>query len=179
LPVRVLGIDPSLVATGLALPGGSRFVTLRSNSSDEISKRLHELYNSFSAIVHSLRNRDLIDVAMIEAVMPSSTQSVARKRLAQLSGVLLLALYESAVPYVEVGLSSVKKYATEKGTAEKHEMVLAAKSAGAAVANDNEADAYWLHRIGDDFYNLSVEDSWLALTDYQRSLHDRIDWPRL
>lgn len=179
--IRVIGLDPSLSATGVAYPSGKCVTWKPSKGADDVAGRLHELYCKLSANLQHLRAADAIDFAVIESVMPNGSQgqAVARKALAQLSGVFLLALYESAVPFVEVNPISLKKYATDKGTAQKDEMIREARSAGATVANDNEADAWWLRQIGHDFYNMTPAEASNLLTKYQLELHDRITWPRL
>jgi hypothetical protein len=56
-------------------------------------------------------------------------------------------------------------------------MIRASKEKGARVTNDNEADAYWLKQIGEDYYNLELSE-WHKLEEHQRDLHARLDLPR-
>lgn len=171
----ILGIDPSTAATGLACHGGFYRTIKPSAGADEPAKRLSEIDRAFRRY---LRGLGAADVAMIELVPMHGVQPLAKIRLAELGGVLRLALYEHAIPYVDVNPMSLKKWATGKGTAQKAEMVKAAKNAGAHVTNDNEADAFWLQTIGEAFYNLPPE-RFNHLEQHQQDLLDKLAFPRI
>lgn len=172
---KVLGIDPSTLATGLALPNGSFTTIAPTSKADENAQRLHELYSTLRTVVSHME----IDVAVMEDVMATGgPQAIARKRLSELRGVFLLALFEFCIPVVDIHPTSLKKYATGNGNAQKHDIVKEAKNQGARVHNDNEADAHFLKKIGDDYYNLPTS-HWHSLEDYQKDLHSRLQFPKL
>lgn len=171
----VLGIDPSTAATGLACPGGEcRTITVKAGA-DEPARRLSEIDELFRRYLGGIASAD---VAVIELVPIHGVQPLAKIRLAELGGVLRLALYEHAIPFVEVNPMSLKKWATGKGTAQKDEMVKAAKNAGATVSNDNEADAFWLRDIGEKYYEWPPS-QWNILEKHQQELLDKLVFPRV
>jgi len=56
-------------------------------------------------------------------------------------------MFENEVPYVVVPPVSLKKFATGNASAEKEDMVEAAKRAGFVTSDDNQADAFFLSQI--------------------------------
>jgi len=66
-------------------------------------------------------------------------------QIGELGGVVRLALHDAGVEFIEVAPSSVKKYATGKGNANKNAMLVAAgKRLGYGGDSNDEADAAWL-----------------------------------
>jgi Holliday junction resolvasome RuvABC endonuclease subunit len=70
-----------------------------------------------------------------------------------LRGVLLYGFDARGVPVAMVNPTTLKVYATGGGRSDKAEMTTAARAQfGVRIANDNEADALWLLRMGLDHY---------------------------
>jgi crossover junction endodeoxyribonuclease RuvC len=69
--------------------------------------------------------------------------------IGELGGVVRLALWEAKVPFVEIPPSCLKKYATGRGNAGKEDVLQAAViRSGHTFADNNAADAWWLHQMG-------------------------------
>ena len=65
----------------------------------------------------------------------------------QFVGVMLAWAFHHQVGVLPVGVSAIKKFATEHGNAGKAEMIAAARAAGFSPQDDNEADAINLLRF--------------------------------
>lgn len=163
----VLGIDPSLTATGLALPDGSTRTikyTPRTLSGDA---RLLVIYEEImSAVVdHGVSH------AMIED-LPSHAKSAGLTGRSQ--GVVRLALVMAGVPYGEVIPSSLKKFATGSGTAQKPDMRMELyKRTGIDLKDDNQMDAYWLRQMG--LHHLGFEE--FSLPKLHTDSLAKVKWP--
>lgn len=182
MTIRVLGVDPSLAATGLALASPrDTYRTISPHAgADDVPRRLYELQVLFENWLEALQNRNAIDVAVVETVsLHGIGGPLVVLRLGQLSGVFLAACSRYSIPVVEVNSSSLKKYATGNGSATKPDMMKAAKNLGGHPSNDNEADAFFLKKIGDDFYNRTPAECQAVLEKHQLELQDRLKWPRL
>jgi Holliday junction resolvasome RuvABC endonuclease subunit len=69
--------------------------------------------------------------------------------LAELGGIVRYGLWCEGIIYIDVPPSTLKKYATGKGNADKGAMLVAAvKRLGYEGTDNNEADARWLHAVG-------------------------------
>lgn len=134
----VLGIDPSLTATAVALDGVAEVLTTPRRG----SQRLAEIRDRI--LTRSLG----VDLVVIEAPSFGSANRSA-KELGGLWWVIRLALHEDEADVIEVPPATLKKYATGKGNASKSEMLAAAiRRLDYPGADDNEADALWLEQIG-------------------------------
>jgi crossover junction endodeoxyribonuclease RuvC len=143
--MRVLGLDPSLTATGVALPDGS--VSTIAVKLPKVGLRHVRETNRLVAI----RDRvaallDGVDLVVVEGYSYGS--GFQAHQLGELGGVLRVLLAEAGVAWVEVAPTRVKKYATGKGNAGKADMLLAAQVAGVATNSHNEADAWLLRAVG-------------------------------
>ena len=138
LAPRVIGIDPSLTATGVATHTGAT-ATIR-GLADEGDNRLHKL---------AVCMRDLlvgVDLAVVED-LPTNAQGAGKTGMAQ--GVIRLACIEADVPYVTVTAATLKKYATGNGGADKPDMRMALyKRTGLDLRDNNQVDAWWLRALG-------------------------------
>ncbi|WP_020580161.1 hypothetical protein [Actinopolymorpha alba] len=164
MTTRVLGIDPSLTATGLALPDGAT-CTIRGNA-DEGDQRLHKI---------AVRLRDAaigVDLAVIED-LPTHAQGAGKTGMAQ--GVIRLALIEAEVPYVTVTPATLKKYACGRGTGvDKADMRMALyKRAGLDIRDDNQVDAWWLRALGHDLAGHPL----VQLPQTHRDALAKVIWP--
>lgn len=138
---RVLGIDPSIAATGFALPNGTTF-TCKGKTKDG-DRRLVQLYKD---TLLAAQNSDL---AVIED-LPANAMGAGLTGKAQ--GVVRLALYESGVPFVSVSPATLKVLATGSGRAKKPEMRKAFDHLRGSVSpksvDDNQVDAWFLQLLG-------------------------------
>lgn len=143
--IRAVGIDPSISRTGLCGPG---------------------LLVSFSPprdVTGYARHWYLAERVIAEVVMAAPAIVVLETYLVygprpnvpgiELGGLLRVILTHRGIPWTEVPPMVLKKFAAGTGKAKKPEMVAAAVDAGADPANDDEADAYWLRRAAEVWYN--------------------------
>lgn len=78
-----------------------------------------------------------------------------REALAEVGGVVRLAIFDFGIPFVEVPPQTLKKYATGSGKAHKDEVIAAAvKRSGVDIKKNDEADAWWLYQMGAAHYGL-------------------------
>lgn len=135
----VVGIDPSLSATGVAHDGQAWTITTKADE----PARLQHIYQRLNATLAATWGDGL---AVIED-LPSHAQSAGLTGMAQ--GVVRLACLTTGTPYLTVPPATLKKYATGKGNATKADMRMAwFQRAGDDVRDDNQVDALWLRQIG-------------------------------
>lgn len=149
----VIGIDPSLTATGVCWPDGTT----------EVIKWPHKGVERLAAVswwvettlVHrshdpfAQRRHDVL-VVLEGYSMGSARQQSHAHGLGELGGVLRFSLHREGIPFVDVPPACVKKYATGKGNANKDLVRDAARDRlglPAGVTSD-ECDAAWLRQIG-------------------------------
>lgn len=136
-PPRVVGLDLSLTATGVASDSGTTRTIRPAASGDQ---RLVEIA---AETTRWLRNPDLV---VIEDVV---VRSPAAAKLGMVHGAVRTRLMRIAVPYVLVPPATLKRFAAGKGNADKTAMALALfKRAALELPNDNEVDAYFLRAAG-------------------------------
>jgi Holliday junction resolvasome RuvABC endonuclease subunit len=140
----VIGIDPSLTATGICTNG--RRLTA-GGTAQYGDGRLADIH---SAIGKNLLRKELRDqwptLAVVED-LPYHAKSAGATGMAQ--GVIRLALIQAKVPYVLIPPATLKKYATGRGNATKADMRVAMlRRSDEDERDDNLVDAWWLHQIG-------------------------------
>lgn len=139
-----LGIDQSLNATGLwliTLEGG---LVDRATVDPEHRKGVERLAFVKNRAQSFLAHGEVKFVAF----EGYSYNSVGRVfELGEVGGVLKLLMFEQGINFVVVPPASLKKFAVGNASAEKTAMIEAAKQAGADVADDNQADAFFLAMI--------------------------------
>lgn len=148
----VVGIDPSLTATGVAWPDGTTEVIKWKDSGVERLENVawwveeHLPYRSHDPAVQ--RRRDVLVV--IEGLSYGSKGSAITGQ-AELGAVLRLTLRREGYPFLVVPPSCVKKYATGKGNANKDLVRDAARDRLGPLEpgiTSDECDALWLRQIG-------------------------------
>lgn len=166
--IAAIGLDLSTRATGLALPDGT-CRTLRPKA-DTQQGRLIEVVERLGARLHGGNKPAL---AVIEGTFSNPKFVTAGMKLAELGGAIRLMLYSRRIPYLEIGPTSLKLFATNNGHASKDEMIAAARALGATVANDNEADAWFLWLAAQQRYEPTLDRPQLT-----QVLH-ALAWPEL
>ncbi|MEU5965940.1 hypothetical protein ABZ777_32445 [Micromonospora parva] len=161
---RVVGLDLSMTATGIAWCDGTTY-TVKPKKDGDV--RLLEIGLEISRAIEG-RN---IDLVVIED-LPVNAKSAGITGMVH--GTVRAWLRRQAVPYALVAPATLKKYATGKGNCGKPEMAVAAyKRLDRELADDNQVDALWLRAAGLD--HLGHADAQLPAT--QRAALTAIKWP--
>lgn len=162
MTLRVVGVDPSLTATGLAAVGGGSLLIKtfpsKGKADDNLFaryKRIAELRDNICKAVFEVEP----DLVVIEQPAFSKIQGHAHDR----SGLWWLVVHTllQTFPLMEVTPNNRAKYATGKGTASKDTVLLAVarRYPNVEVTNNNEADALILAMMGLRLLGEPYEDS--------------------
>lgn len=161
--MHLIGIDPSLTATGIATPEDT--FTVKSKADGD--GRLMDLYMQvFEQAVHA-------DFAAIED-LPTHAQGAGKTGMAQ--GAVRVALLNCSTEYVKIPPACLKKYATGKGNATKPDMRMALyQRTGLDLRDDNQVDAWWLRAMLCDALGEPV----CQLPKSHRDSLAKVEWPDL
>lgn len=163
---RVLGLDLSITATGVALTDGKGVDTWKMPAAWG-DRRLFEIAHKVG-IEHSV---DHVELAVIED-LPTHARSAGIT--GQVHGAVKAKLIGLHVPYALVTPATLKKFATGKGNAGKPDMAVALyKRTGTELADDNQTDAVWLRLAGLAAYGILPFD----LPAGQLAALDKVTWP--
>jgi Holliday junction resolvasome RuvABC endonuclease subunit len=161
----VLGVDPSLTATGLALPDGS--LTLAGGAAALGDRRLRAIYD----VVVTEATLQRAQLAVIED-LPTHAHGAGITGMVQ--GVVRLALLQARVPYALVPAATLKKYATGDGGAGKPDMRMALyKRTGIDERDDNLVDAWFLRAAGLERLGVPA----IKMPAAQVAALDKVQWP--
>jgi len=145
--MRIMGLDPSMSSTGIALPGNETLALKPRGTGDD---RL--VYITDHVLLSARTAR--VDFVVCEDV-PSRMIGAAGKVIPMLHGAIRLDLIRAGIPYMVLSPSTLKKFATGKGTADKTAMALAAlKRFGQEFGTSDECDAAWLRWAGHFAYRV-------------------------
>ncbi len=149
----IIGIDPSLVSTGICLMPEDGEV-IESNAIQPKSVGMERLSFLRQQIINIIAKYDIHDIrAFIEGYSHGS--SGMRESMAEWGGVLRLALYENNIEFIEVPPKTLKKFATGNGNADKILMgVQLMKEFGLEYPTSDQTDAFWLSFFGRAYYGL-------------------------
>jgi crossover junction endodeoxyribonuclease RuvC len=168
----IAGVDASLSSFGLALPDG-HLATLKPRAgADDIGRRLDQLDALFERTLRL--HPPLPALILIEAYASNSKGIVSTLRLAELGGVIRRRLFRLDIPYLAIGPSQLKRYATGQGNCDKDAMVEAARVLGGRPRNHDEADAFLLRHLGRAAYGLEP-----LATRHAKEVVAAIRWPHL
>lgn len=146
--LKIVGIDPSLSATGICFADESA-ATVK-NKSYTGDKRLVLLYASVTQAVMDA------DVVVMED-LPANAMSAGLTGRSQ--GVVRLALQHTGVPYIAIPAATLKKAAVGKGNAKKaamkevYELNYSSDTRELNSKDDNQVDAFFLHQCGRYLFN--------------------------
>ncbi len=144
----IIGIDPSLTVTACcilqSLPHSGPLLERVIPGKLRGMERLDYIQNS----IRDILNRYSCDLVCIEGYAYARPNQA--HQMGELGGVLRLLLYRENVPYTEIAPPTLKKFATGKGNADKDQVMLQVyKRWGIECANNNEADAFVLAKMGE------------------------------
>jgi crossover junction endodeoxyribonuclease RuvC len=143
----VWGLDLSTKRIGIA-DGSGQCVSVRAHAgADDPYRRLHELTRELSAVFRRRPPRP--DLVVLEDYSLNSPGRIALVRLGEIGGIVRTWLWENDVAFRLVPPTSIKKFATGNGNADKPLMISCAVQMGArASVNEDEADAWHARRMG-------------------------------
>lgn len=150
----VLGVDPSITATGLAY-GRTEALTIKTRPADG-DRRLDLLCRSVQH--HAERVRPVL--SGVED-LPKNAMNAGLTGMAQAA--VRIGLIRADVQYVLIPPATAKMYATNSGAADKQELASAAYArAGVVLGDDNQIDAWWframvLDALGHPMFDLPEE----------------------
>lgn len=182
-PLRIVGLDLSLTATGIAVTHDQlgeprlscRTVSPRRRPTPNIidHQRLHE---TFQAVAAALACKpDLVVVEFLPAV---SGTGGAPLRLAELHGALKHFMWAKGHRYVDIAPQHVKTYATGKGNAPKELVraeVIARYGGRLHIGSTDEADAVSLLALALDAYGQPLA----TVPAGNRIAVSKVTWPKL
>ncbi|WP_328465479.1 crossover junction endodeoxyribonuclease RuvC [Actinoplanes sp. NBC_00393] len=181
--LRVIGLDPSLKAFGLAAThtahtGEPRLwcTTVTPRRRPTLTRIDHaRLHEAISLVMHACQHRP--DIVAIEEplLLAKGDTSI---RLAELHGAIKHWLWSRSIPYVDVHNSKVKTYATGNGGAKKDAVlssVISTYGRMVHVGTDDEADALSLLAMTLDQFGQPL----VEVPDSHRRALRGIQWPDL
>jgi len=137
---RVIGVDPSITATGIADVNGH--LTVAGGPPYMGDRRLPVIGQAVADVVE----RGLPDLAVIED-LPQHAKAAGITGMVQ--GVIRSKLIELGVPYAIVVPATLKKFASGRGDADKADLRMALyKRTGIDERSDDKVDAWWLRAAG-------------------------------
>ena len=171
--MRVIGLDPSLTATGIADADGALFTITSKPDGGTVADRARRLATIW-AHLRPLR-LEAAHLVVIEGPAFSRQGQAGVHLRAGLWWHIVTRLHAVGVPVAEVPPTTLKKYATGKGSADKASMRMELyKRAGLDVPSDDEVDAWWLRQMG--LAHLGDPDA-VPLPQTHLSALDKVVWP--
>ena len=182
-PLRVVSLDLSLTATGIAVTHDQageqrlscRTVTPRRYPSATAidHRRLHKTFEALAATVVCKP-----DLVVVEWLPQFNGHGDVSLRLAELHGALKHWMWARGLTYVDVNPTHLQTYATGKGKATKdqvREAVTARYGRLLHIGSYDEADAVTLLAMALDHYGQSLA----PVTPHQGAAVGKVKWPEL
>jgi Holliday junction resolvasome RuvABC endonuclease subunit len=176
---RVVGLDLSLTATGIAhadgqletIGTGLRGMARLAYIVDEVLVAVEEVGTD-----RGLDTLDLVPVDLVAIEGYAFGRPNQAAHLGELGGAVRLALWARDIPYVDVPPSNVKKYATGRGNAPKPDIRMEVyKRFGHDIADDNQCDAFVLRAMCLDALGHPLA----TMPATHRVALDKVAWPNL
>lgn len=147
--MRIMGVDPSITCTGVSMPNGET-MALKPPGRVTGDDRLRYIADHLHVAAVGCR----AELVVMEGLF-GTYQGEAARVIPMLHGALRLELLRTAVPYVVLHPSTLKKFATGDGGASKSLMATAAlKRLGREYGTNDECDADWCRVAGRFVYGL-------------------------
>lgn len=165
--MRIIGLDLSMTATGVAFPDGSTAIIKPSGEGDGRLLSIEQWTDKALRVARP-------DLAVIEQF--GAFQGSAARTVPMVHAVVRLRLMHAGIPYVLFTPQTLKTFATGRHTADKAAMMLAAfKRMGREFTDDNECDAAWLRAAGHYAYGEPV----VGLPKSHTEALHKVAWPRI
>ena len=154
----ILGLDLSTNITGLCVADHNLKKKKWYKTSAIITNKNASSIEKLSYIAERI-NTDYIEGMLLRLVVIEHPMARGHgKILLELLGITKFLLYRSGIPFIEVPPSTLKKFATGKGGAEKSVMVKTAfKEFGVDAETEDEVDAFWLAHFGQCYEGLKTK----------------------
>ena len=168
--IPVVGLDPSLRATGLALPDGE-LLTITTPSCSTLDDKIERVRH----VVGKVGVRARISARVVIEGPAFGMNNKATHDLAGLWWALVVRLAEQGNQIAVLSPGQLKKFATGNGNAKKPDMRMALyQRAGLDIRSDDEVDAFWLRQAG--LVRQGHPDA-LSLPKTQTAVLGGIAWP--
>lgn len=149
----VIGIDPSMTATGLAYADGSTATVTFSKATTGDARLAHIAMHVKETSILPMTGRS-VDLAVIED-LPTHAHGAGITGMVQ--GVVRFQLIRDGIAYLTVPAATLKKFATGSGNAGKPDMRMELyKRTGLDLRDDNQVDAWWLRALGHELLGQPV-----------------------
>lgn len=160
--MRVIGLDLSLTATGVAIIEDDTITvrTITSNpTGDSVDDRVRRLDKIERAVMECMTGASEIDLIVIEGPSFGQMRQSGEHVRAGLWW-RIVSICTDTAPVVEVPPATLKKYATGKGNAAKDAVLLATarRFPDVDLRDNNQADALWLAAMGARHLEQPVDD---------------------
>ena len=171
--MQVIGLDPSYTCfAGVLLtePNQHTLKEWKTKPNPARFQRIETLATGVLEFVTSAQKLGRVDLVLIEGYSFGSMQG--REAAGELGGAVRMAILKRGIPLAEVPPTSLKKYVTGKGNAQKNEvMMFCLKKWGYQAPDDNAADAFALAHLAQDYVDWRAGKSTsAALEAYLRTI---------
>jgi Holliday junction resolvasome RuvABC endonuclease subunit len=164
--MRIVGLDLSLTATGIAHTDGQTETVQSRTAAGDMRLLLIR-----GAVIDAVQ--DGCDLAVIEDL---PTHAHGAGITGMVHGAVRSLLLLQGTPYALVPPATLKKYAVGKGNAAKPDMRMALyQRASLDMRDDNQVDAWWLRAAGLDHYGQPV----VQVPQSHRAALAKVAWPDL
>ena len=151
---KVVGIDPGLAATGVAVVSGSglqvehySFGTIKTSSRSTLQDRLSFIYNKLTSMLHAEKP----DLMVVEDVFSLEKYPKSGIALGKVTGVILLAGCHENTPVMEISVREAKRVLTGSGAAGKQQLEESVRRRlkhPGMITPDHASDALALAMVG-------------------------------
>lgn len=172
----VVGIDPSLTATGLATPAGLRLVTSKLAADDSMRNRRDRLTYAAAEIAFTVTEDTWPRTALAVIESPAYSKTNYQHERSGLWWMIVDRLLDAGHLVCEVTPSARAKYATGRGNASKDEVLAAVvrRYPDQDVRDNNTADALILRAMGCRYLGDPLED---GLPIAHKAALENVLWP--
>lgn len=130
--IKIIGIDPGLAATGIGIIRGRglhvegyAYGSIYTVSGQATADRLHHIFTKLLSIIQ----HESPDLMIVEDIFSLGKYPKSGIMLGKVSGVVLLAASQTAIPVHEVPVREIKQVLTGNGNAGKEQLETAVRHA--------------------------------------------------
>ena len=175
---RVIGLDLSLAATGIADAQGDQIHTgtiATHPYGPGLDDRMRRIWWITERIWRVVDGGPRPDLVVVEGPSYGSRGGQAHER-AGLWWHVISGLLGDCLPVAVVPPAALKRYAVGKGAATKPDMRMALyKRAAVDISDDGQVDAWWLAALGLDHLGRAP----VRLPETNRTALSRVEWPEV